>query len=106
MEQPEINRPVYLSSGTTSDRLEAEIGRYDADAYRERTFEEGKRAHADRLAETRMKAVELAFRMYKEDPHIFGLDQVFTLADQLVGYAREGNTPQDEAANIRFFGRK
>lgn len=104
MEKPEISRPTYLSGGSSS--IEREVERYEADAYRERTFEEGKRAHADRLSETRIRAVELAFRMYKEDPHIFGFDEVLALADRIVSYAREGNQPQDGTSDLRFFGRK
>ncbi len=97
MEKPEISRPTTYND----DRV---IDRYETDAYRERTYEEGKRAHADRLAETRLEAVKMAFDVYKQEPGTFDLNDVFALADRFVEYAREGNQPQDGTTG-RFHGK-
>ncbi len=99
MEQPPIERPRYVSGNT-----DPEISRYEVDAYRERTYEERKAAHADRLAEVRMDAVKLAFDVYKQEPGTFGLDDVFQLADRFVEYTRQGNQPQDGTTG-RFHGK-
>lgn len=61
-----------------------------AAAYRERTEQERKQAHADRLADVRMRAVEQAFRMLELGEGTHTMADVFALADQIVEYTRKG----------------
>lgn len=77
-----------------------------ADAYRERTETETRDARADRLADVRMRSVELAFRVYKDDAKVFGLDDVLTLADRIARFVGDGEPVQDGAGDLRFYGRK
>lgn len=98
MDQPEVIRPPYVHEESKK------IALYETDAYRERTYEEGKRAHADRLAEARLESVKMAFDVYKQEPGTFDLNDVFALADRFVEYAREGNQPQDGTTG-RFHGK-
>jgi hypothetical protein len=101
MEQPSTpDRPRYLHN----DDHKVEL--YDTDAYRERTYEIGKSARADRLADVRLRSVELAFKVYKEDPAVFGLDEVLTLADRIAKFVADGERVQDGADSFRFYGRK
>lgn len=108
MDQPSIPSKPHFQWDSNGHHVEAKnefaARVYQADAYRERTYEEGKRAHADRLAETRLKSVAMAFDVYKQEPGTFGLSDVFALADRFVEYAREGNQPQDGTAG-RFHGK-
>lgn len=83
MDQPAIERPRYV-------RTENELERYETDAYRERTYEERKQAHADRLADMRMRAVEQAFGMLNRTAGTYDLSEVFRVADQIVEYSRKG----------------
>lgn len=85
MDQPAMERPRYVSSNT-----EHELNRYETDAYRERTHEENKRAHSDRLADMRMRAVEQSFGMLNRTAGTYDLSEVFRVADEIVEYTRKG----------------
>jgi hypothetical protein len=100
MDKPEISRPRYVSGNT-----DPEVSRYEVDAYQERTYEQLRSAKADRLASTRLEALKMAYEVLKQEPGTFSLDDVKTLADQFVDYAREGNQPVDGTPLNRFHGK-
>lgn len=94
MDKPRIYRPSVLSG--------SEVECFKADVYRERTFEEDTRAQVD----TRLKALDLAFRVYKDDPHMFTFEDVLRLAALIAEHARSGETVMDGASALSFYGRK
>lgn len=97
---------AYDSTNARSREKAAQAATDQVKAYRERTDSEDKNARADRLVEVRMRSVELAFRMYKEDPQVFGFDDVLSLADRVAKFVADGEPVQDGAAEFRFYGRK
>lgn len=87
-----IQRPHYASnfSEADADKNEFSARVYAADLYAERTAQAHKDAHADRLAETRLKAIDQAIAILSHSAAFFSEDEMFALADRIVSFARKG----------------